>query len=43
MEYSIKYMDLIFIRKHGHFIIMRSHVGWRGERNILYKSVETSL
>ena len=22
--------------------IMRSHVGWRGDRNILYKGVETS-
>ena len=21
---------------------MRSHIGWRGERNILYKGVETS-
>ena len=23
--------------------IMRSHIGWRGERNILYEGVETSL
>ena len=23
--------------------IVRSHIGWREERNILYKSVETSL
>ena len=23
--------------------IMRSHIGWGGERNILYKGVETSL
>ena len=22
--------------------IVRSHIGWRGERNILYKGVETS-
>ena len=22
---------------------MRSHIGWGGERNILYKGVETSL
>ena len=22
---------------------MRSHIGWRGERNILYKGVKTSL
>ena len=28
--------------KHECYQIVRSHIGWKGERNILYKDVETS-